>query len=74
MFLRGIKFIIPEARACIILVPNSTQSGMKDTGEGKSNLILPDHAVTVIGGKRRGDILPQPARIKWPRVYILRFP
>ena len=74
MFLKGIKFIIPEARECIILVPNSTQSGMKDTGERKSYLILPDNAVTIIGGKRRGDSLPQPARIKWPRVDIFRFP
>lgn len=70
MFLKDTEFIIPEARECIILVPNSAESGRKDT----RNLILLNNAVTIIGGKQRGDTPPQPARIKWPGVYIFRFP
>lgn len=70
MFLKDTEFIIPEARECIILVPKSTESGMKDTG----NLILLNNAVAIIAGKQRGDALPQPARMKWPAVYIFSFP
>lgn len=72
MFLKGTTFIIPEARACIILVPNSTD--WHESHRRGTFIPHPAGVATTIEERWRDDSLPQPARRKWPRVYVFRFP